>query len=211
MCWFWRGNHRFCWIFTCLFKRITLSLNWIMAPDVEWPSEKSDPEPLSTRFARWRHNQLLLAVLSAAAFVIAVSAIAGLVLYFQCKLHVYYSHEYATLPPHMRVLITLVVHRCAVLFFEVLGLVKKILHWTSPGKCNINFAMVVTKLCAAVSAMIIFILLNCIRDWKTNKAVKLVAEQRVHVRYIIFSFFTLFIFFSVSNIIFHLSNLHLLF
>ncbi|GFU47725.1 uncharacterized protein TNCV_4464761 [Trichonephila clavipes] len=54
-----------------------------MAPDVEWASEKVDDEPLSTRFVRWRHNQLLLTLLTIAALLVAVAVISGTVLYFQ--------------------------------------------------------------------------------------------------------------------------------
>ncbi|GFR16380.1 uncharacterized protein TNCT_547941 [Trichonephila clavata] len=56
-----------------------------MAPDVEWASEKVDDEPLSTRFVRWRHNQLLLTLFTIAALLVAVAVISGTVLYFQCK------------------------------------------------------------------------------------------------------------------------------
>ncbi|GBN31557.1 hypothetical protein AVEN_252177-1 [Araneus ventricosus] len=61
-----------------------------MAPDVEWASEKVDDEPLSTRFVRWRHNQLLLTLLTIATLLVTVAVISGTVLYFQLVAGIHY-------------------------------------------------------------------------------------------------------------------------
>ncbi|KAG8193209.1 hypothetical protein JTE90_005557 [Oedothorax gibbosus] len=59
-----------------------------MPPDVEWSSEKADDEPMSTRFARWRHNQVLLTLLTVAALLVAVAVISGTVLFFQSRVNI---------------------------------------------------------------------------------------------------------------------------